>query len=201
MGLFQTALLPSPEYKTGCLPQLTLVLMRDEPQRGDFVQVHYTSSSSQTVLRAHHSAWALGETGPILNHLQRHIKSKGPLMLKTFVCGLRYVSAGEDETAPGAMLLHAFINHILFLQINSPGVGAKNRFPHLIPAKAREEKGVSFQFKCSKVNIQPPHPSLQISFTLQSQCSIVANVNSIQNTDILHPFWGIVQWFLMFTGK
>lgn len=74
--------------------------MMDETQRGDFVQVHYIASSSQTVLGAHHSAWAVGETGPVLNHLQRRIKSKGPLMLKTFVCRLRYVAAGEDANLP-----------------------------------------------------------------------------------------------------
>lgn len=52
------------------------------------------------------------------------------------------------RTAPSAMFLHDFMNHILFLQFSSPGIGAKNRFSRLMPAKAREEKDVSFQFKC-----------------------------------------------------
>lgn len=159
--------------------------MRDEPQWGDFVQVHYIASSSQTILRAHYSVEVLGEIGPILNRFQRYIKSKGPLMLKTFVCKLRYVAAGEDENLPQVPCSFMLLS-ITFYFFNSILLGAKNRFPHLMPAKAREEEGVSLQFKCYKVNIQPPNPSLQITFTLQSQFSIVA-INSIQDTDILHP--------------
>lgn len=174
--------------------------MRDEPQRGDFVQVHYIHpparlSSGHTVQPGH---WVKLD--------QFKIIYRGLWNPKGLWCWRHlYVGSGmwlleRMRICPRCYAPSCFINHILFLQFNSPGIGAKNRFPPLMPAKAGKEKGVSFQFKCYKVNIQPPHPSLQISFTLQSQCSIGA-VNSIQNTDILHPCWGILQWFLMLTEK
>lgn len=123
---------------------------------------------SHTFLRAHHSAWTLEETGPVLTCWQTHIKSKDLLTLKTFVCILRpfYYCWRGWESAPSAMLLHTLIDHNLFFQFTSPGIGFKNRLSHLMPAKAREAKDVRFKFKgwLQGKQAAPPHLSLQVSF-------------------------------------
>lgn len=157
---------------------------------------------SHTFLRAHHSARTLEETGPVLTCWQTHVKSKDLLTLKTFVCMLRpfYYCWRGWESAPSAMLLHTFIDHNLFFQFTSPGIGFKNRLSHLMPAKAREAKDVRFKFKgwLQGKQAAPLHLSLQVSFALQRQFSIVV-VDNVRNTNILHPCCGKAEWFLMFT--
>lgn len=76
------------------------------------------------------------------------MKSKRLLMLKSFVCMLWPVTAEEDENLPQmpcsfTLLLITFY----FFHFTSPGIGFKNRLLHLMPAKAREAKEVSFKFK------------------------------------------------------
>lgn len=179
--------------------------MKDEPQRDAFVQGHSIGSSSQNFLRPHRSAWTLDETRPVLTCSQRHIKSKDLLMLKIFVyiciCSgpSVLVSAREGENLPQVPCSFAlFIDYVLFFQFTSPGIGFKNRLPHLMPAEAREAKDVSFKFKGWLQRKQPPPPpSLQVGFALQRQLSIVI-VNSVRTTNILHPHCGKEEWFLTF---
>lgn len=129
--------------------------MRNEQQRAPFVQVHYIRSSSQAFLRTHRS----DETGPILNHLQRHLKSKELLMLKTFLCVFSHVTTGEGENlsqVPSSLTLLSITFY--FFQFAFTGIVLKISLLHLMPAKTREAKHVSFKFKGWLQGSHPTRP-------------------------------------------
>lgn len=177
--------------------------MRDEPQRGAFVQVHFIGSSSHTFLSAHHSAWTLDETGPIFDsftetyEIQRSFDAEDICM---YAQALLYLLLLERMRIFPKCCAPSHFYRPRFIFFNSLLLGLVSKIDFCILCLQRPGKQgmwasiLKVDFKANK---QPPHLSLQVSFALQRQLSVVV-VDSVQNTTILHPCCGKAEWFLMF---